>query len=114
MARPKRLVIKGGKRVWVDYADRSQEYQQYNKDRWKYQNDLMKFYNSKAWRELSKIVLNESYYVCRSCGNNASLADHIIPVRVDWKERLNKDNIQPLCDACHAIKTEEDKKKYNI
>ncbi|MGJ0995757.1 HNH endonuclease [Enterococcus casseliflavus] len=48
------------------------------------------------------------------CGGDATLADHIIPVRVDWSKRLDKDNIQPLCESCHAIKTKEDKIKYNM
>lgn len=114
MGRPKRLVIRNGKRVWIDYADRGHEYQQYNRDRWKYQKDLMQFYNSKAWRQLSKQVLNEYYYICRMCGGDATLADHIIPVRVDWEKRLERDNIQPLCESCHAVKTESDKQKYNL
>lgn len=114
MARPKRLAIVNGKRVLVEYDSRREEYQEYNKDRWKYQNDLMKLYNSKSWRQLSKLVLNEYYYVCRMCGGDATLADHIIPVRVDWSKRLDKDNIQPLCESCHAIKTKEDKNKYNM
>jgi len=83
VARPKRLAIVKGKRVLVEYDSRREEYQEYNQDRWKHQNDLMKFYNSKAWRQLSKLVLNEYYYVCRMCGGDATLADHIIPVRVD-------------------------------
>ncbi|MDT2783617.1 HNH endonuclease [Enterococcus asini] len=48
------------------------------------------------------------------CGGDATLADHIIPVRVDWSLRLDKDNIQPLCESCHAVKTREEKQKYNL
>ena len=112
MTRPKRLAIVNGKRVLVDYATRQDEYQAYNKDRWRYQKEIKQFYNSKAWRELSKLVLNESFYVCRMCGGEARLSDHIVPIKVDWSLRLTKDNLQPLCDACHAIKTGEDKIKY--
>lgn len=112
MTRPKRLAIVNGKRVLVDYASRQEEYQAYNKDRWRYQKELRQFYNSKAWRELSRLVLNESLYVCRRCGGDATLADHIVPVKVDWSLRLFKNNIQPLCGPCHAIKTGEDVKTY--
>lgn len=114
MARPKKLTIVNGKRVLVDYDSRQEEYQQYNQDRWKHQKDLMQFYNSKAWRQLSKIVLNEHYYVCAKCGGDATLSDHIIPVRIAWELRLDKANLQPLCEACHAVKTKEDKKKYDL
>ncbi|WP_288395447.1 HNH endonuclease [uncultured Vagococcus sp.] len=114
MAGPKRLVIVNGKRTLVEHDSRTEEYREYNQDRWKHQNDLMKFYNSKAWRQLSKLVLNESYYVCRICGEDATLSDHIIPVRVDWSLRLSKDNLQPLCESCHAIKTKKDKEMYGL
>lgn len=112
--RPKKLTIVNGKRVLVEHDSRKEEYKTYNENRWKYQQDLMKFYNSKAWRELSKLVLNESYYVCSMCQGDASLADHIVPVRVDWDLRLVKNNIQPLCETCHAIKTKQDVKKYKL
>ncbi|MFW8666002.1 HNH endonuclease [Enterococcus entomosocium] len=71
----------------------------------------MRFYNSKPWRTLSKQVLNENYYVCCVCGGDAALADHIVPIRVDWERRLDKNNIQPLCDSCHTIKTKKETKK---
>ena len=112
MTRPKRLAIVNGKRVLVDYASRQEEYQAYNKDRWKYQKEIKQFYNSKAWRELSRLVLNESLYVCRRCGGDATLTDHIVPIKVNWSLRLTKDNLQPLCDACHAVKTGEDTRMY--
>ncbi|WP_442857134.1 MULTISPECIES: HNH endonuclease [Carnobacterium] len=48
------------------------------------------------------------------CGGDATLADHIIPVRVDWSLRLVRTNLQPLCGECHAIKTKDDEKRYNI
>ena len=113
MGKPKRLVVVGGKRVLIDHDSIKEESNEYNKTRWKYQNDLMAFYNSKQWRQLSKMVLNENYYVCRACGEDATLTDHIIPIRVDWSLRLSKDNLQPLCEQCHAIKTKNDERIYN-
>lgn len=111
MSKPKKLSFVNGKRVLIDHDSRREEFRSYNKDRWKYQNDLMRFYNSKPWRTLSKRVLNENYYVCRACGGDATLADHIVPIRVDWERRLDKNNIQPLCDSCHTIKTKNETKK---
>lgn len=112
MTKPKRLAVVNGKRVLIDYDSRQEEYAEYNRDRWNHQNDLMKFYNSKAWRDLSKMILTESYYVCKHCDDDATLSDHIVPVRVDWSQRLSKDNLQPLCESCHAIKTKKDKEIY--
>lgn len=113
MSRPKKLQVVRGRRVLVDYASRAEEDAGYNRERWRNQKEVMKFYNSKPWRVLSKQVLTENYYICARCGNDATLADHIIPVKVDWSLRLNKENIQPLCDSCHRIKTLKENKENN-
>ena len=112
--RPKKLAFVNGKRVLVEHDSRKEEDREYNKTRWKHQRELMSFYNSKAWRTMSKLTLNAEYYVCRMCGDDATLADHIVPVRVNWSLRLIGTNLQPLCSECHAIKTKEDEKRYNI
>lgn len=112
--KPQRLIVVNGRRVLVDHDSRKEEYSDYNKTRYKYQPEIVKFYNSRAWKNLSKQTLNEEYYVCRRCEGDATLADHIIPVRVDWSKRLEWSNTQPLCFDCHAIKTKEDKRKYNL
>lgn len=76
---------------------------------------LVKFYNSKEWRTLSKYTLMINHYLCKQCELTlADVADHIIPVEVDWDKRLDISNIQPLCHKCHNIKTAIDKKKYKI
>ena len=108
MSKPKKLSFVNGRRVFVDHDSRTEEFHSYNQDRWRYQKELMQFYNSKSWRNLSKQVLNEYYYVCCMCGGDATVADHIVPVRADWERRLDKDNIQPLCDSCHTIKTKKE------
>lgn len=112
MTRPKKLTFVDGKRVLIDYATRQDEYRADNKDRWRYQKEIKRFYNSAAWRKLSKQVLNEHYYICRNCGNDAVLTDHIIPVKVDWDKRLDINNLQPLCEACHSIKTKKDREIF--
>lgn len=85
----------------------------------KYQNERQlnnpahaKFYNSSEWIGLRKLVLMEHDYLCKSCGRQATLVDHIIPTSVDWDKRLDKDNLQPLCTNCHNKKTADDYRKY--
>lgn len=111
--KPKKLIVVNGRRVLVDHDSRKEEYSGYNRTRYKYQTDLIKFYNSSAWKNASKQTLNENYYVCRMCEGEAVLTDHIIPVRIDWSLRLERSNLQPLCFECHAVKTKEDEVKYN-
>lgn len=52
--RPQKLTIAGGRRTTVDYDDRSAEYRDYNRNRWKYDKQAKQFYNSRIWRETSK------------------------------------------------------------
>ena len=71
-----------------------------------YGNDTR--YNRKAWRTLRSHVL-QSEPLCRECNKQgrvtaATMVDHIQPVTAggpfyDW------DNLQPLCDSCHARKS---------
>ena len=120
MAKPLHRCGHAGCRELIDYdvkyCERHKDSysKQYNKFRWNNQNDYVKFYNSKAWRELSKSALIDSYYTCKMCGQDAVLSDHIIPTEIDWNKRLDKNNIQTLCHRCHTIKTREDEKKYNL
>lgn len=105
MAKPKKLTIVGGKRVMVGHGSRQEEYQDYNKMRWKYDRETISFYNSKLWRETSKQVLLQNDYVCCICGGEATETDHIVPVRRDWNKRLDWSNLQPICGNCHKKKT---------
>lgn len=42
----------------------------------------------------------------------AVLVDHIVPVEIAPERRLDRTNLQPLCQRCHAIKTAEDLARY--
>jgi len=100
-----------------EHIAREQElkrHQRYNKQR---DPKLVKFYNSKEWRTLSHYTLASNHYLCIACSTDyrpvlADVADHIVPVTVDWSLRLDPNNIQPLCHECHNKKTAEDTKKY--
>lgn len=78
---------------------------------------LVKFYNSKAWKTLSYFTLASNHFLCIGCSTEdipvlADVADHKVPVTVDWSLRLTPKNIQPLCHDCHNKKTAKDVKKY--
>lgn len=76
-------------------------------------------YESMAWRRIRLVALDRDNYLCVMCLKDkkitqADMVDHIIPVKVNWELRLALSNLQSLCDGCHAIKTADDKRKYNL
>jgi 5-methylcytosine-specific restriction enzyme A len=59
-------------------------------------------YNSKRWRILRRRVLFDNP-LC-SCGELAAAVDHIVPL-ADGGAPFARDNLRPLCSACHGRKT---------
>lgn len=75
------------------------------------------FYKTQAWKTIRYEVLKESNGRCSLCGRSAKdgvvlQVDHIIPLSVDWNLRLNKDNLQVLCDDCNMGKLNKDCRKW--
>ena len=66
-----------------------------------------------TWAKVSKYVrTNEP--VCRMCKCAlATMVDHIVPLK-QGGDRLALDNLQPLCNGCHASKTQADKRTYGV
>tara|TARA_R100000655_G_scaffold71369_3_gene109780 strand:+ start:9422 stop:9820 length:399 start_codon:yes stop_codon:yes gene_type:complete len=59
------------------------------------------------WSKVSKLV-RRNEPICRMCKSAlAEMVDHIKPLK-EKGERLDLDNLQPLCNKCHAIKTRKD------
>lgn len=77
-------------------------YNRYTRD-----EDSKAFYNSKAWRRLSRLQLQREP-LCADCLragriHPAEIADHIKPIRENGA-RLDMENLQSLCRACHNTK----------
>jgi 5-methylcytosine-specific restriction enzyme A len=63
------------------------------------------------WHKVSKLV-RRNEPVCRLCKNAlAQMVDHIVPLK-QGGERLALENLQPICNSCHARKTSGDVLKY--
>ena len=88
--RPQKLTMSRGKRVLSDYGSRQDEYREYNRMRWKYDREAKAFYNSKKWKALSRLVLLENDYVCEYCGDEATMSDHVIPLKASCKRCNDK------------------------
>lgn len=63
------------------------------------------FYNSKAWKNTRRYILNRDKYTCVYCYNRAEEVHHIIeltPSNInDVNISLNPDNLISLCSDCH-------------
>lgn len=84
-------------------ANAAREYDQSRRDQ-----EMRGFYISTAWRKLRELKLKQSP-VCeecyrRGCISKAIIADHIQPAREYPSKRLDIDNLQSLCRACHNRK----------
>jgi len=80
----------------------NKEYNRYTRD-----EDNKSFYNSQAWRRLSRLQLQREP-LCAECMKTgritpAEITDHIQPIR-DGGTRLDLENLQSLCRACHNKK----------
>lgn len=67
---------------------------------------LMRFYQSKEWKDLRKEKLKEVDYLCEDCMEEgvvrvANTVHHIEPIRDNWGKRLEYTNLKALCPSCH-------------
>jgi 5-methylcytosine-specific restriction protein A len=68
-------------------------------------------YCSKKWRAARAQFLSE-YPQCRSCGQKATLVDHIKSHRGDVHLFWDRNNWQPFCFKCHSKKTALERNEY--
>jgi len=94
---------------------RKQEHSNYNK----YTRDKVAtaFYNSPAWRSLSKLKLARDPFceICRGRGEfvKATCVDHVKEMRDDGVA-LDIENLQSLCQSCHSRKSLLERQKRRI
>lgn len=89
-----------------------------NYDSFRYERDqtFIRFYNSKAWKDTRHSVMLAHEWLCCNClrkglYTKADVVDHIAELRDDWDKRLDKSNLEPLCHACHNVKTIREKQR---
>ncbi|WP_225350358.1 HNH endonuclease signature motif containing protein [Lacticaseibacillus pantheris] len=66
---------------------------------------------------MSARVKAESYNTCAICGHTYDqpgklITDHIVPLRVDKRKRLDRDNLWCLCQEDHYWKTKLESQVY--
>ena len=71
----------------------------------------IQFYSTARWKRVRKIALVRDNGLCQRCETtNAEMVDHIVEIK-DGGEPYVLDNLQSLCNRCHAIKTKEEEAK---
>lgn len=70
------------------------------------------FYNTTQWRKLRAYHIKNNP-ICRWCDEEervtpAKVVDHIIPIK-QGGDRTAMDNLQSLCERCHAVKSAWDR-----
>ena len=123
--KPKKLCNRAGCRELVDYEqqyctkhtkDKEKiDYKAIYKRRRSYESKYLTFYHSQAWVKLSK-SFRAAHPLCEECKKHgiirgAQQVDHIIPIKDDWENRLNTNNLQSLCVSCHSLKTAQEQKE---
>lgn len=80
------------------------------------ERDIKSFYASWEWKRLSFDVKQERGRTCECCGATAPqvkiITDHIKPLRRYWHLRLDKSNMQVLCDDCNMGKGSRDETDF--
>lgn len=76
-------------------------YDQYQRD-----PEIVKFYQSAAWKKTRKLALIRDNYLCQGCLSkkrftNAEMVHHIVEVKDDINLRLELSNLESLCNSCH-------------
>ena len=109
---------KGKKRPWIPTRDRKT----LDNNGTRATKEFISFYNSKRWRSLRRYYIQMNP-LCEEClrfdyTTPGECVDHIIPMR-DGGKMTSLDNLQTLCNSCHATKSGKEayiirKKKQEI
>jgi len=65
------------------------------------------FYSSPEWASKRFEIMSMDCFTCMLCGETANKKNgflnvhHIIPLSVDWEQRLENNNLITLCVSCH-------------
>lgn len=80
------------------------------------ERDIKEFYASWGWKRLSFDVKQERGRICECCGARPPKAvihtDHIKPLRKYWHLRLERSNMQILCEDCNMGKGSRDETDF--
>ena len=93
-----------------------QKYKDYDRERSDQQE--VSFYNSKPWKDVRAAVLQRDFYLCQQCKRQGittfgNIVHHIVELKDDWSLRLDMNNLETVCSACHNQEHTKTKKGLN-
>ena len=96
-----------------------ERHRRYDAAREREEPHIRAFYNSMAWRNLAYQTKLRDDFLCVKCLSKgmyikADVADHIIEIKDDWDKRLDYENTQSLCHACHNQKTRAERERREV
>ena len=104
----------------IDQADNQERHKinqmiYYKRINSQHEGKYQHFYRSSAWKKLSHrwLMMHPlcATWEARGIYRKGDLVDHIVELRDDWSKRLDPNNLQTLCYACHNRKTWREKQK---
>lgn len=96
-----------------------EENNKYDKQRYNNDKEVRQTYNTSRWKTIRKQTLIRDNGLCMYCLHNgmytkATVVDHYRPIRDDYEDRYNQDNLVSACDKCNTRKAiDEDKLRSN-
>ncbi|MGK0575518.1 HNH endonuclease [Macrococcus capreoli] len=93
-----------------------QKHKEYDRERTDQQE--VSFYNSKQWKDVRATVLQRDFYLCQQCKRQGittfgNIVHHIVELKDDWSLRLDMNNLETVCSACHNQEHTKTKKGLN-
>jgi len=70
-------------------------------------NNDTSFYRTSEWIRVRKEFLSSNPNCC-ICGNKAQMVDHKKRI-LDGGDKINWNNLQPMCNSCHASKSAKER-----
>ena len=61
-----------------------------------------RIYNTNAWKNLRRQVLQEENHICHWCGKKATQVDHLIEIDRDPELALERSNLVASCQPCNS------------
>lgn len=76
------------------------------------------FYASTLWANARGYALKRDRYVCQRCGAPATMVHHKVYLTESNIRNLNitvnPDNLESLCEECHRLEHDEQRKSFNL